>query len=247
MAHHIGRARLTSALPPNGPGKTPPGGRALPVGCHTRTIIWTELGRKLRRHCSVPPGYTIHQSYLTSFKRELVSRVYSHIQRTHIIVMRRCHSLNSLISRRHSQTHFQRHCLGHTSFSMYGDRRVYTFPHFQPGIGTFIRHPSRTGKMTVYRAPCICTPIHRDTTTSMAREPSAKPPHPPFFGIAKRRTSSRCQSKGRMIFTIKTETTCPIKKWSKVKYIFLKSTILSPTFVFVSGIAFSETKTFYFK
>ena len=31
----------------------------------------------------------------------------------------------------------------------------------------------------------------------MALGPSVKPPHPPFFGIAKRRTSSRYQSKGR--------------------------------------------------
>ena len=53
MAHHIGRARLTSASLPNGLGKTPPGSRALPVGCHPGTIIWTELGRRLRRFCSV--------------------------------------------------------------------------------------------------------------------------------------------------------------------------------------------------
>ena len=65
------------------------------------------------------------------------------------------------------------------------------------GIDAFIGHPSRNGKMPVYRAPCISSPIHRDTATSMTRGPSAKPPHPAFFGIAKRRTLSRYQSEGR--------------------------------------------------
>ena len=87
--------------------------------------------------------------------------------------MRRCHSLKSLIPRRHSQTHFQRRCLGHTSLSMHGDRRVYSVPLFQPGVDPFLGHPSRNGKMPVYRAPFIYSPIHRDTTTSMARGPSA--------------------------------------------------------------------------
>ena len=64
-------------------------------------------------------------------------------------------------------------------------------------LDPFIGHPSRNEKMPVYRAPCICSPIHQDTTTSMALGPSAKPPHPSFFGVAKRRTSSRYQSKGR--------------------------------------------------
>ena len=98
---------------------------------------------------------------------------------------------------KHSQTHSQRRYLGHTSFSMHGDRRVYSVPHSQPGIDPFIGHPTRNGKMAVYRAPCICSPIHRDTTTSITRGPSAKPPHPSFFGTAKRRTSSRYQSEGR--------------------------------------------------
>ena len=92
--------------------------------------------------------------------------------------MRRWYSFSSLISRRHSQTHSQRRCLGNTSFSMHEDRRVYSLPHFQPGIDRFIGHPSRTGKMPVYTAFYICSPIHRDTTTSMVREPSAKPLHP---------------------------------------------------------------------
>ena len=107
------------------------------------------------------------------------------------------HSVHSFLAgtRRHSQTHSQRCCLGHTSFFMHGDRRVYSVLRIRPGIDPFIGHPSRSGKMPVYRAPCICSPIHRDTTTSIARVPSAKPPQPSFFGRAKRRTSSRYQTK----------------------------------------------------
>ena len=149
MAHHLGRARLTAASPPRGPGKTPLGDEALPVGCHTETIVWTVLGHRLRRLCSVPQEIPYTNSHLASFKRETVYRFSSHIRRTHITT------------------------------------------HSQPGIDPFIGHPSRNGKMPVYRAPCICSPIHRDTTTSITRGPSAKPPHPSFFGIAKRRISSR--------------------------------------------------------
>ena len=116
--------------------------------------------------------------------------------------MRRCHSISSLIPHRHSQTHSQRSCLGHTTFFMHGDGRVHSVPRFQPGIDPLIGHLSRNGKMPVYRAPCICSPIHPDTTTSMARGPSAKPPHPSFSGIPKRRTSSRYQSEGRQGLTL---------------------------------------------
>ena len=126
-----------------------------------------------------------------------VHRFFSQIRRTHNTAMRRWHSFSSLISRRHSHTHSQRRCLGHTSFSMHRDRRVYSVPRFQPGIDHFIGHLSRTGKVPVYRAPCIRSPIHQDTITSMARGPFAKPPYPSFFGIAKRRTSSKYQSKVR--------------------------------------------------
>ena len=94
----------------------------------------------------------------------------------------------------HGQTGLARSNIG--SDTMHGDRRVYSVPRFQPGIDPFIGHPSRNGKMPVYRAPCICSPIHRDTTTSMTRGLSAKPPHPSFFGTAQRRTSSRYQSEG---------------------------------------------------
>ena len=45
-----------------------------------------------------------------------------------------------------------------TSFSLLGDRHVYSVPHFQPGIDPFIGHPSRNGKMAVYRAPAF---VHR--------------------------------------------------------------------------------------
>ena len=190
MAHHLGGATLTAASPPCRPGKTPHGGEALPVACHTETIVWTALGHRLRRLFSVPQEIPYTNLLLASFKRETVYRFSSHIRRIHITVMWRRHSFSSLIPHRHSQTHFQRRYLGHISFSMHGDRRVYSLPRFQPGIDPFIGHPSRNGKMPVYRAPCICSPIHRNTTTSMTRGPSAKPPHPSFFGIAKR-TSSR--------------------------------------------------------
>ena len=53
MAHHLGRARLTSASPPCGPGKTPLRDEALPVGCHTETIVRTVLGHRLRRLLSL--------------------------------------------------------------------------------------------------------------------------------------------------------------------------------------------------
>ena len=43
MAHHLERARLTSTSPPRGPGKTPLGDEAFPVGCYTETIVWTVL------------------------------------------------------------------------------------------------------------------------------------------------------------------------------------------------------------
>ena len=84
---------------------------ALPVGCHTGTIVWTVLGHRLRRLCSVPEEIPYTSSFWASFKREPVCRIFSHIQRTHITVMRCCHSLSSLISRRQSQTHSQRRCI----------------------------------------------------------------------------------------------------------------------------------------
>ena len=78
-------------------------------------------------------------------------------------------SLSPLILHRHSHSHTQRRCLGHTSLSMHGDRRVYSVPRFQPAIDPFIGHPSHNGKMPVYRAPCICSQIHRDTAIKMAQ------------------------------------------------------------------------------
>ena len=113
--------------------------------------------------------------------------------------MRRWYLFSPLIPRRHLYSHSQRRCLRHTSSSIYEDRRVYSVPHFQPGIDPFIGDSSRNEKMPVHRTPCICSPIHPGNTTSMARGPSAKPPHPSSFGIAKRRTSSRYQSKGRTL------------------------------------------------
>ena len=121
MANHLGRARLTSASSPRGPGKTPLGDETLPVGCDTETII-----HRQRRLCSVPQEVPFTNSFFASLKKESVYTVYSHLQRTHITVMRRWHSLSSLIPRRHSQTHSQWRCLGHTSFFMHGDKRVYS-------------------------------------------------------------------------------------------------------------------------
>ena len=138
MAHHLGRARLTSASPPCGPGKTPLSDEALLVGCHTETIVWTVLGHKLRRLCSVPQEVPYTNSLFPSDKREPVYKVFSHIRRTHITVMRCWHSFSLLIPRRHSQTHSQYRCLGHKSFFMHGNRRVYSFLLFQPGIDPFI-------------------------------------------------------------------------------------------------------------
>ena len=183
MAHHLGRARLTSTSPPHGPGKTLLGDEALPVGCNMETIVRTVLGHRLQRLCSVPQEIPYINSLLALFKREPVYRFSSHMRRAHITVMRRWHSFRSLIPHRHSQTHSQCRCLRHTSFSMHGDRRVYSVPRFQPGIDPFIGHPSRNGKMPIYRAPCICSPIHRDTTTSMTRGPSANSPHFSHCGL----------------------------------------------------------------
>ena len=133
------------------------------------TIVWTGLGHRLRRLCSVPWEILYTNSLLASFKREPVYRFFSYIRRTHITVMRRWHSYSSLIPHRHSRTHSQRRCLGHTSFFMHGDRCVHRVPCFQPGIDPFIGHPSRNGNMPVSRASCICSPIHRATTTSMLK------------------------------------------------------------------------------
>ena len=137
--------------------------------------------------------------------------------------MLRWHSFSSLISRRHSQTQSQRHCLAHTSFFMHGDRRVYSVPRFLPGTDPFIGHPSRNGKMPVYRVPWICSPIHRDATTSMARGPFSKPPYPSFFGIAKRRTSSRYQSKWRGQWRLIVE----IRNVAMKKIVFLQFGIIT--------------------
>ena len=138
MAHHLGRARLTSASPPCGPGKTLLGDKALPVGCHTETIVWTVLGHKLRRFCSAPQEIPYARLSCASFKREPVYKFSSNFQRTHITVMRRWHSFSSLLPLRHSEIYTQRRRLGHTSFSMHGYGRNYSVPRFQPGIDPFI-------------------------------------------------------------------------------------------------------------
>ena len=136
MAHHLGRARLRSALPPRGPGK-PLGDEALPEGCHTRTIVRTVLRHRLRRLCSAPQEIPYTSLFWASFKREPIYRIFACISKTHITIMRCRHSLMLLISRKPSQTHFQRRFLRHTSFSMHGDRRVYSVPCFRPGTDLF--------------------------------------------------------------------------------------------------------------
>ena len=156
MAHHLRRARLTAASPPRRPGKTPLDDEALPVRCHTETIVSHRLRRLFSGSQEIP--YT--NFLIASVKREPAYRVFSHIRRAHITVMRRSHSFCSLLPHRHSQTHTQRRRLEHTYFFMHVDKRFYSVPRFQPGIEPFIGHPSRIGKMPVYRAPCICSPIH---------------------------------------------------------------------------------------
>ena len=69
MTHHLGRARLTLTSPPRRPGKTPLSDKALPVGCHMETIIWTVLGHRLRRLCSFPQEISYTNSLLASFER----------------------------------------------------------------------------------------------------------------------------------------------------------------------------------
>ena len=135
------------------------------MGCHTETIVWSFLGHRLLhrlfgncRLCSFPQEIPYTNCLFALLKTESVHRVFLHIQRTHITVMWRRHSFSSLISRRHSQTHSQRGCLGYTSFFMHGDGIVYSVPRFQPGIDPFIGHPSRNGKMPVYRPPAF---VHR--------------------------------------------------------------------------------------
>ena len=126
MTCRLGRARLTLTLPPRGPGKTPLGDEALPVGCHTEPPfgLFLVIGHRLQRLCSVPQEIPYTNRLFASLKKEPVRRVFSHIQRTYITVMWRRHSFSSLISRRHSQTHSQRGCLGYTSFFMHGDESV---------------------------------------------------------------------------------------------------------------------------
>ena len=71
---------------------------------------------------------------------------------------------------------------------------------------TRLQHPLlSTWDRPVYRAPFICSPIHRDTITSMAQGPSARPPHPSIFGMAKTRISSRYQSKGKYMTRFTTQ------------------------------------------
>ena len=130
------------------------------------SIVWTVFGHRLRRLCSVPQEIPYTNLLIASFKRETVYRFYSHIRRTHITVMRRWHSFSSLISHRHSQTHSLRRYLGHTSFSMHGDTRVYSVPRFQPGIDPFIGHPSRNGKMPSIEPPASVVLVLRGRQVS---------------------------------------------------------------------------------
>ena len=149
MTHHLGRASLTAASPPRGPGKTPLGDEQLPVECPTETIVLTILGR----------GFAVSSRRFHTPIRSLPhSRESPSIE-------------SSLI--------FE----GQISQSCGADIHL---------VHLFLTGTHRcNGKMPVYRAPCISLPIHGDTSNSMTQRLSAKPPHPSFLGIAKRRTLSR--------------------------------------------------------
>ena len=67
MTHHLDKARPTAASHPRGPGKIPLGDEALPVGCHTETIVWTVFGHRLWRLCSAPQEIPYTISLLASF------------------------------------------------------------------------------------------------------------------------------------------------------------------------------------
>ena len=66
----------------------------------------------------------------------------------------------------HTLTQSRHRYLGHPSFSVHGDKRVYSAPLIHLGKYPFIGLPFKL------------SPIHRDTATSMTQRPSAKPPHP---------------------------------------------------------------------
>ena len=113
MAHHLGRAKLTSALPPDGSGKTPFGARReRSVGLFLIADYWG---------FAVPSQEIPFTSlFLVPFRREPIYRVFSRVLRTFITVMRRCHS----------------------SVSIHRDKRVNSIPLFQLGMNPFIGHPS---------------------------------------------------------------------------------------------------------
>ena len=49
------------------------------LGVHTGSIVWTVLGHRLRRLCSVPQEISPTSSFWASFKREPVYRIFSRI------------------------------------------------------------------------------------------------------------------------------------------------------------------------
>ena len=118
----------------------------MPYGNDRFNCSWSQTAEALQ----CPPGDSIHQFILNFIQERACLKVLlSHSKDSY-------HSHAALtfiqftLPRRHSQTHFQRRCLGHTSFSMHGDRRIYSVPCFQPGIYPFIEHPSRTGKVHLF-------------------------------------------------------------------------------------------------
>ena len=104
-----------------------------------------------------------------------------------------CRGLQCAFRRIHSSVHSYLHSSQlrgiaiHTSLPIHGDERVYSVPRTQLGINPFIGHPSGNWITMTLQPP-------------LPKGLPAKAPHPSFLGKAKRRTSSRCQSKGRFFF-----------------------------------------------
>ena len=119
-----------------------------------------------------------------------------------------CRGLQCTLRRFHARVHSKLHSPDsrsdaiHPFFPIHGGERLYSVPLSQLGIRPIYRAPFRQLGKCLFIEPPVFLPIHRDTATSVAQGPPAKPPQPSFFGIAKRRTSSRSQSKGRSRFLI---------------------------------------------
>ena len=150
-----------------------------------QTMVWTVFGHRLRAACSIP--WRFHTPIRSlPHSRESPSISSSLTFKGHI-----SQSCGADIHLVHSfLTGTRRLILSATAWGIHPSQCMGIDASKRPRLSTWaIGHPSCNGKMPVHRAPCICSPIHWDTTISMTRGPSAKPPHPSFFGNSKRRTS----------------------------------------------------------